>query len=128
MQTAPVATTPPAGHGHHHHHAAPHDAAPHARPNRPPVLDVAGHRFPIVKPITVIGRGSEADLVLDDTGVSRRHAEVHHAGDVTRIIDLGSTNGTFVDGVKRTSATLHRGSVITIGRTKLTFGPAEDAG
>ena len=62
------------------------------------MLDVDGKRYPILKGRTVIGRGSEADVTLDDTGASRRHAEVQWDGSRARVRDLGSTNGTQLNG------------------------------
>ena len=41
-----------------------------------PVLDVAGKRYPIVKSRTIIGRGSDADITVEDTGISRKHVEI----------------------------------------------------
>ena len=103
---------------------SPPPPAPVAQPVRPQAaatLEVDGRPFPITQPVVVIGRGTEADIVLDDAGVSRRHAEVHSVDDRVRIIDLGSTNGTFVDGEKVPVATLREGSVITIGRTRIVY-------
>ncbi len=100
---------------------APRRAAPVARP----AVEVAGRRQEIVRPITVIGRGSDSDLVLEDSGASRRHAEIHITGGRARIIDLGSTNGTYVDGSKNPVADLHDGSVITIGRARLVYRAGE---
>ena len=85
-------------------------------------LEVEGRSYQINSAITVIGRGAEADVVVDDAGVSRRHAEIHVDGGRVRVIDLGSTNGTFVDG-ERVGAVatgdLIDGSRITIGRTRI---------
>ncbi len=67
----------------------------------------------------MIGRGAEADLVVDDAGVSRRHAEVHSEGGRVWLVDLGSTNGTFVDGERVATGQLADGSRITIGRTRI---------
>ncbi|UOE43439.1 FhaA domain-containing protein [Agromyces larvae] len=86
-----------------------------------PVLDVNGKRYPILKGRTVIGRGSEADVTLDDTGASRRHAEVQWDGARARVRDLGSTNGTQVNGVKTADAVLEPDAVITIGRSRIVF-------
>ncbi|QEO14492.1 DUF2662 domain-containing protein [Agromyces intestinalis] len=86
-----------------------------------PVLDVDGKRYPILKGRTVIGRGSEADVTLDDTGASRRHAEVQWDGARARVRDLGSTNGTQVNGVKTADAVLEPDAVITIGRSRIVF-------
>lgn len=84
-------------------------------------LDVEGRSHQVNSPVTVIGRGSEADVVVDDAGVSRRHAEVHTDGNQVRVVDLGSTNGTFVDGerVGPQGAPLADGSRITVGRTRV---------
>jgi FHA domain-containing protein len=84
-------------------------------------LDVEGRTHQVTSPVTVLGRGAEADVVVDDAGVSRRHAEVHTDGDRVRVVDLGSTNGTFVDGerVGKQGAPLADGSRITMGRTRI---------
>ncbi|GAA1057947.1 hypothetical protein GCM10017608_03490 [Agromyces luteolus] len=86
-----------------------------------PVLDVDGRRHPILKGRTVIGRGSEADLTLDDSGASRRHAEVQWDGQRARVRDLGSTNGTQLDGRPVKESVLEPDSVITIGRSRIVF-------
>ena len=68
----------------------------------PLVLEVNGTRHPLQPPGLVIGRGSEADLRINDPGISRRHAQirVNSAGPGLHIdiIDLGSTNGILVNG------------------------------
>ncbi|KRC61575.1 phosphopeptide-binding protein [Agromyces sp. Root81] len=86
-----------------------------------PVLDVNGKRYPIMKGRTVIGRGSEADVTLDDSGASRRHAEVQWDGSRARVRDLGSTNGTQLNGAPVKDAILEPDSVIGIGRSRITF-------
>jgi hypothetical protein len=86
-----------------------------------PVLDVNGKRYPIMKGRTVIGRGSEADVTLDDSGASRRHAEVQWDGSRARVRDLGSTNGTQLNGAPVKEAILEPDSVIGIGRSRITF-------
>jgi len=95
-------------------------AAPQARATQVS-LDVAGRSYQVKAPVTVLGRGAEADVVVDDAGVSRRHAEVHADGGQLRVVDLGSTNGTFVDGerVGPQGAPLTDGSRITVGRTRI---------
>jgi hypothetical protein len=84
-------------------------------------LEVEGRTEQVTQPVTVLGRGTEADVIVDDAGVSRRHAEIHTDGGRVRVIDLGSTNGTFVDGerVGERGLDLADGSRITIGRTRL---------
>jgi Protein of unknown function (DUF3662)/FHA domain len=91
-----------------------------ARPQRVS-LEVEGRTEQITSPVTVLGRGTEADVIVDDAGVSRRHAEIHTDGGRIRVIDLGSTNGTFVDGerVGERGGELSDGSRISIGRTRL---------
>ena len=69
--------------------------------------------------MTVIGRGAEADLRLADTGVSRAHAEVRRDGAEVRITDLGSTNGTLVNGHRITTTVLADGDRIEVGATPL---------
>jgi pSer/pThr/pTyr-binding forkhead associated (FHA) protein len=96
---------------------------------RRPWLDVDGHAYPLLGPVTVVGRGEDVDVVLDDPGVSRRHAEIRVTTDGPRLVahlrDLGSTNGTFVDGSRVTGAVLSDGNGITMGRTRLTFRSGE---
>lgn len=61
------------------------------------------------------GRGLDVDLTLDDETMSRRHARFVVSGDKLRIEDLGSTNGTFVNGVQVTGAVLKPGDAIVVG-------------
>ena len=87
------------------------------------VLEVNGTRHPLQAPGLVIGRGSEADLRINDPGISRRHAQirVHDTGAATQIdiVDLGSTNGITVNGEKVRHAVLQEGSRIEIGSTRM---------
>jgi pSer/pThr/pTyr-binding forkhead associated (FHA) protein len=69
----------------------------------------------------VIGRGTESDLQLLDQGVSRRHADVHVADGHATVYDLGSTNGTSVNGHTIRSQPLQHGDVIRVGHTRLVF-------
>ncbi len=69
----------------------------------------------------LIGRGSDADLQLLDQGVSRRHADVHLADGQVSVYDLGSTNGTSVNGHAVQSQQLQHGDVIRVGHTRLVF-------
>lgn len=86
-----------------------------------PILDIAGKRYPITKSRTVIGRGSEADITVDDSGISRRHVEILWDGKRAQVNDLGSTNGSRLDDVPVTKAALPPDSVISIGRTRIVF-------
>jgi hypothetical protein len=89
----------------------------------PLVLEVNGTRHPLQPPGLVIGRGSEADLRINDPGISRRHAQirVNAAGPQLRIdiVDLGSTNGIVVNGQKVQQAALQDGTRIEIGSTRM---------
>ena len=73
----------------------------------------------------VIGRGAEADIQLTDIGASRKHAELRVVTDEGRdrveLHDLGSTNGTLVNGHRVSAATLTDGDRITVGTTTLVF-------
>jgi hypothetical protein len=84
-------------------------------------LDVEGRIHRLAAQVTVIGRSTDADIVLDDAGVSRRHAEVHLIDGRARVIDLGSTNGTYVDGERVHAGNLTEGSTITVGRTRIVY-------
>ncbi|GAA4397151.1 hypothetical protein GCM10023153_20780 [Ornithinibacter aureus] len=108
-------------------HPAPMVAAAPRRVNPAdrPWLDVDGERYPLMGAITILGRDDIADIILDDPGISRRHSELRVTTDgprfVTTIRDLGSTNGTFVNGERITSEHLEDGDRITVGRTSITF-------
>lgn len=90
----------------------------------PLVLEVNGVRHPLLPPGFTIGRGSEADLRINDPGISRLHARVivkqsaSSEVDVS-IEDLGSTNGVIVNGQRVTNVTLADGSRIEIGSTRM---------
>lgn len=86
-----------------------------------PVLDIAGKRYTLKKGRTVIGRGSDADITIDDTGTSRRHVEILWDGARGQVTDLGSTNGSKLNGAPVTKSVLQPDSVIEIGRTRIVF-------
>ncbi|ROR72908.1 FhaA domain-containing protein [Bogoriella caseilytica] len=93
---------------------------------RHPIIDVEGERYLLTGPVTVIGRGSEADVVVDDSGVSRKHLRIEVTGDGVIARDLGSTNGSFVEGHRVDAATLVDGNTVTIGRTRILFWAGGD--
>lgn len=76
--------------------------------------------------VVTIGRDPDNDLVVDDLMVSRHHAELRRAGTGVpfEIVDLGSQNGTFVNGVRVSSAEVLLGDVVNMGGTALALGPA----
>jgi pSer/pThr/pTyr-binding forkhead associated (FHA) protein len=70
----------------------------------------------------VIGRSRECDIVLSDSNVSRRHAEIRPAGgDSWTITDLGSTNGVKVNGRPVSSAPLQSGDAVVVGTVDVRF-------
>ncbi|WP_099332799.1 FhaA domain-containing protein [Actinomyces minihominis] len=86
-----------------------------------PIIDVDGEKWLLTEEVTVIGRSSTADIQVDDSGVSRRHVEFRITPQGVILTDLGSTNGTFVEGHRVEAATLLDGNQITIGRTRILF-------
>lgn len=89
--------------------------------SRYPLLDIDGKRYHLTGTQTVIGRGSESDIVVDDTGVSRQHVRFERTEFGTILTDLGSTNGTFVEDQRIKEVTLLDGNAITIGRTTILY-------
>jgi FHA domain-containing protein len=78
-------------------------------------------RFPLETEPAVIGRLSSCDIYLSDHNVSRRHAELRSEGGTWSISDLGSTNGTEVNGSVVGEAELKDGDLIVVGSTTLRF-------
>ncbi|MEU9333219.1 DUF3662 and FHA domain-containing protein [Streptomyces sp. NPDC048290] len=87
-------------------------------------IEINGTRHQISRPTLVMGRSTEADVRIDDPGVSRRHCEIR-TGTPSTIQDLGSTNGIVVDGQHTTRATLRDGSRIVVGSTTVIYRQAE---
>ena len=85
-------------------------------------LTVAGRTHAIATPRAVLGRSRECELRLGDVNVSRRHAEVRHEGEAYWIVDLGSVNGTLVNGKRAARERLRDGDRITLGSTEIVFG------
>jgi predicted Zn finger-like uncharacterized protein len=81
----------------------------------------SGQIFTVTKPRTVMGRGTETDLQLSDSEVSRRHAMLEIRGEEAVVTDLGSTNGTYVDGVRIQKATIYSNQEFSLGTTTLMF-------
>lgn len=97
------------------------------------VLEVNGTRHPLLPPSLVVGRGTEADLRINDPGVSRKHIEflvIDAYGEQPQIEvhDMGSTNGMLVNGHKVPRAALHDGSQVKIGNTTMTVRIAREDG
>ncbi|MFI7894165.1 DUF3662 and FHA domain-containing protein [Streptomyces sp. Cmuel-A718b] len=142
----PGASQAPGGYGYPPSAAPPMPAAPPpgaGRPSaptsdrRPPAapgpmpdartrrwIEINGTRHQISRPTLVMGRSTDADVRIDDPGVSRRHCEIR-TGTPSTIQDLGSTNGIVVDGQHTTRATLRDGSRIVVGSTTIVYRQAE---
>ena len=81
----------------------------------------AGSRFLLDQDVTVAGRHPEADIFLDDVTVSRRHVQFLRTNNSFQLEDMGSMNGTYVDGVRVDNIPLTDGAEILIGKFRLTF-------
>lgn len=98
------------------------------------MLEVNGTRHPLQPPGLVVGRGTDADLRINDPGVSRRHVEFTVTGSGSpsgpglsiEVHDLGSTNGMLVDGHRITHTGLRDGSQVKIGNTTMTVRVLEE--
>jgi hypothetical protein len=97
-------------------------------------LDINGTSHPLVPPSVVVGRGVDADVRINDPGVSRQHIEftvsvgsIDDGSPLTLgVRDLGSTNGMLVDGHRITHTPLRDGSQVKIGNTTMTVRVLEE--
>jgi hypothetical protein len=80
-----------------------------------------GERFALTESIITIGRHPDSNLVLADPNVSRNHAEIRPQGEQFVVVDLGSTNGTRVNGVRVDSQVLRDGDEVAFGNTRMRF-------
>jgi pSer/pThr/pTyr-binding forkhead associated (FHA) protein len=89
------------------------------------VLTLDGEGATVVEGVVKIGREPGNDLVVDDLMVSRWHAELHPRaeGSGFELVDLNSQNGTYVNGVRVTSAEVMLGDVVNVGSTSLVLTP-----
>jgi hypothetical protein len=111
----------------------PYDQNPYAPQGAPPpqggggqarsarLVSGDGRSYPLSIGSTVIGRGDQANLRLPDVGISRRHARLDFDGAQVVLTDLGSTNGTMVNGQRVSAVALNPGDMIQLGTTTLTF-------
>lgn len=79
-----------------------------------------GQVFPILKPRVLLGR-AEADIVLEDSEISRKHCAIEVHGTSAMVADLGSTNGTFVDDERIETSQLQHMSEFRLGSTVVMF-------
>jgi Protein of unknown function (DUF3662)/FHA domain len=99
----------------------PVEAAQARRPTRA-LLSVGGRHLPVPPEGGVLGRSRDCDIVLEDTGISRRHAELRRGVDGWTVTDLGSTNGVRVNGRDVHGAhPLRSGDLLELGSTEIVF-------
>jgi Protein of unknown function (DUF3662)/FHA domain len=85
------------------------------------IVDQTNRRFDLRTGSNIVGRGTDSDLQLLDQGISRRHLDVQYDGNFATAYDLGSTNGTTVNGHEISSQLLRHGDVIRVGHTRIVF-------
>ncbi|QIM17504.1 DUF3662 domain-containing protein [Leucobacter coleopterorum] len=85
------------------------------------VIEVDGTRHELSRGTTTVGRGSDCGIRITDNAASRKHLELIWDGSAGIARDLGSTNGSKIDGQRFREAALAPGIVITIGQTALVF-------
>lgn len=79
------------------------------------------HTIPLESTLLTVGRGLNNDVILEDTRVSRHHAELRYKTRRFWVSDLGSTNGTFVNGERVTEQALRNGDTISLGGLEMVF-------
>jgi hypothetical protein len=90
----------------------------------------SGEELVVDRPVLTLGRGAGCDLILDDDSVSARHARLEWEVGGWRITDLGSVNGTAVEGMTlapETPTPLPLGSTLRVGGVRLRFHAVEGA-
>ena len=80
-----------------------------------------GHHHLLKGAVCTIGRLSDSDIIINDQNVSRRHAELHAVGDTYELVDLGSTNGSKINGQRVHRQALSDGDQVTFGAITLRF-------
>ncbi|MDQ6800438.1 MAG: winged helix-turn-helix domain-containing protein [Acidobacteriota bacterium] len=81
-----------------------------------------GQAFPLKEGPNILGRDATADIQIDDTTVSRKHAAITIRENAVTLEDLDSKNGTYLDGAKLTgSASIHDGQTIVLGDASIAF-------
>jgi pSer/pThr/pTyr-binding forkhead associated (FHA) protein len=81
----------------------------------------SGSRFLLDQDLTLAGRHPNADIFLDDVTVSRRHVEFVRSNAGFEVRDLGSMNGTYLNGERVDTSILSSGDVVQVGKYHLTF-------
>jgi hypothetical protein len=81
----------------------------------------AGHSHPAGEKALRLGRSPDNDVILRDPATSGHHARLERRGDVFWVVDLGSTNGTFVNGESVQEKQLNDGDRLTVGQNSVHF-------
>jgi hypothetical protein len=105
----------------HRGQAAPPREPQHRTGSAMLIVDQTNRRFDLRIGSNIVGRGTDSDLQLLDQGISRRHLDVQYDGHYATAYDLGSTNGTTVNGHEISSQVLRHGDVIRVGHTRIVF-------
>jgi pSer/pThr/pTyr-binding forkhead associated (FHA) protein len=88
----------------------------------------AGSRYLLDSDLSTVGRHPESDIFLDDITVSRRHVEFRREGESFRVHDVGSLNGTYLNGDRVDDAELQNGDEVRIGKFRLMFFASDAKG
>jgi pSer/pThr/pTyr-binding forkhead associated (FHA) protein len=88
----------------------------------------AGSRYLLDTDLSTVGRHPESDIFLDDITVSRRHVEFRREDDTFRVHDVGSLNGTYLNGDRVDDAELQNGDEVRIGKFRLIFFASDAKG
>jgi diguanylate cyclase (GGDEF)-like protein len=86
-----------------------------------PMGPTMGSRYALDRPTMVLGRGEDCDLVIADNSVSRSHARIEHTSNGYQVIDLNSTNGTFVNDVAIARTHIQDGDYVRVGNCLFRF-------
>ena len=86
-----------------------------------------GRRFELLDRVLCVGRDVSNRVRLHDTEVSRRHAEIRQSADGYQWVDLGSSNGSFVNSVRVQQQALRSGDRVQLGRTLMVYTDSGDA-
>ncbi len=81
----------------------------------------SGYKYKVTKPRVIVGRGSQADLIIPDLEVSRQHFSLEISENKTILRDLNSTNGTYIDGERVSSVKIEDRTEIQIGQSAILY-------
>jgi DNA-binding NtrC family response regulator len=87
--------------------------------------ELRGREIDVTQDAIQLGKSRQCDVVLPDESVSRAHAEIRRQGDNYRVVDMQSTNGLFIGGVRVSDGFLRPGDVLGLGKVQLRFMPRD---